>query len=103
MQRNLFMNFAKIQKIQKSKKQCYDITINNNHNFFANDCLIHNCDYKGSVGVILANFGQDTFVVENNMRIAQMVFANVLTPTIELCDELSETERGQGGFGSTGL
>ena len=59
-------------------------------------------DYRGEIGVILANLGQQEFTVERGMRIAQMVIAQHAKVTWEVADELSETERGQGGFGSTG-
>ncbi len=59
-------------------------------------------DYRGEIGVILANLGQQEFTVERGMRIAQMVIAQHATVEWEVADELSETERGLGGFGSTG-
>jgi dUTP pyrophosphatase len=59
-------------------------------------------DYRGEIGVILANLGQQEFTVERGMRIAQMVIAQHATVEWEVADELSETERGSGGFGSTG-
>ena len=59
-------------------------------------------DYRGEIGVILANLGQQEFTVERGMRIAQMVIAKHATVEWEIADELSETERGSGGFGSTG-
>lgn len=60
-------------------------------------------DYRGEVGVILINLGQDAFVIERGMRIAQMVVAPVTTISWVSTDTLPETERGSGGFGSTGL
>jgi dUTP pyrophosphatase len=59
-------------------------------------------DYRGEIGVILANLGQEPFTVERGMRIAQMVIAQHAIVEWEVADELSETERGKGGFGSTG-
>lgn len=58
--------------------------------------------YRGEVKVILINHGKESFVVEEGMKIAQMVIQPVLTVDIEQVDELSETSRGAGGFGSTG-
>jgi len=58
--------------------------------------------YRGEVGVILANFGQEPFRVERGMRIAQFVIASVLRVDVKESDTLSATERGEGGFGSTG-
>ncbi|WP_111429685.1 dUTP diphosphatase [Rhodobacteraceae bacterium DSL-40] len=59
-------------------------------------------DYRGEVGVILINHGSAPFVIEHGMRIAQMVVAPVIHASLELLDELGETARGAGGFGSTG-
>jgi len=60
-------------------------------------------DYRGEVGVILVNLGDEPFVIERGMRIAQMVVAPVTTITWAKTDTLLDTERGSGGFGSTGL
>ena len=60
-------------------------------------------DYRGEVKVILTNFGDEPFVVERGMRIAQMVIAPVTTADWKVVENLSETERGAGGFGSTGV
>jgi len=60
-------------------------------------------DYRGEVGVILANLSKETFVVENGERIAQMVIAKHERAEWVEAKELSTTERGAGGFGSTGV
>ena len=60
-------------------------------------------DYRGEVQVILINHGAEPFIVERGMRIAQMVIAPVTQVTFTTADELSSTERGAGGFGSTGV
>ena len=60
-------------------------------------------DYRGEVKVILANLGQDDFTIERGMRIAQMVIAPVTQVTVSEVMETSETARGTGGFGSTGV
>ena len=60
-------------------------------------------DYRGEVQVPLINHGVTPFVVEPQMRIAQMVIAQVPIVVVEETDELDETSRGPGGFGSTGL
>ena len=60
------------------------------------------CDYRGEVVVPLVNLGQDVFTVEPGMRIAQMVIAPVSRVDVVESDELDSTERGAGGFGSTG-
>ena len=59
-------------------------------------------DYRGEVKVILTNFGSRPFVIERGARIAQMVIAPVTTAEWTVVDELGETGRGTGGFGSTG-
>lgn len=58
--------------------------------------------YRGEVGVILINHGKANFKVEKQMKIAQMVIKPVFRVQIEEVSELSETERAEGGFGSTG-
>ena len=59
-------------------------------------------DYRGEVGVILVNLSNTDFVIEDGERIAQMVIAKYEQANFELVDELSTTDRGAGGFGSTG-
>ncbi len=60
-------------------------------------------DYRGEVKVILANLGQEDFVVERAMRIAQVVIAPVTQVTLVEVTQTSQTLRGAGGFGSTGV
>ncbi|MFA7274237.1 MAG: dUTP diphosphatase [Crocinitomicaceae bacterium] len=60
-------------------------------------------DYRGEVGVILINLSNETVILENGERIAQLVFAAVEQAEWQVTEELSETERGTGGFGSTGV
>ena len=59
--------------------------------------------YRGEVGVILINLGQEPFVVEKGMKIAQIVIAKVERAEIAETFDTDETERGTGGFGSSGL
>ena len=59
-------------------------------------------DYRGPLGVIVMNAGQDRFEIAHGKRIAQLVVAPVVQATFELAEELGETGRGSGGFGSTG-
>ena len=59
--------------------------------------------YRGEVGVILANFGEANFQVKKGDKIAQIVIAPVTQPEIVETDEVDETDRGSGGFGSTGV
>lgn len=60
-------------------------------------------DYRGEVGVILVNLSNEPFTIENGERIAQMVIAKHERVQWEEVSELSSTERGAGGFGSTGV
>ncbi len=60
-------------------------------------------DYRGELKVILANFGQEDFTVNNGDRIAQIVVASVTAANFIKVDSISETLRGAGGFGSTGV
>tara|TARA_B100000427_G_scaffold192742_1_gene160254 strand:- start:708 stop:1148 length:441 start_codon:yes stop_codon:yes gene_type:complete len=59
-------------------------------------------DYRGEIKVILINLGQETFTVEKGLRVAQMVVCPIVQAKLKEVDDLSETERGKGGFGSTG-
>ena len=59
-------------------------------------------DYRGSLGVIVMNAGDADFVIEHGMRIAQMVVAPVVRARFEVVEGLSDSRRGDGGFGSTG-
>ena len=59
-------------------------------------------DYRGEVGVILINLGQEPFVIRRGERIAQMVIAAVAQATVVEVETLDDTARGTGGFGSTG-
>jgi dUTP pyrophosphatase len=59
-------------------------------------------DYRGEIGVILVNLSQDPFVVNDGERIAQMVIASHERAEWHEVKELSQTSRGEGGFGSTG-
>ena len=59
-------------------------------------------DYRGEVCVILVNLSEGEFIIEKGERIAQLVAAKVEHVVWESAEELSETERGEGGFGSTG-
>jgi dUTP pyrophosphatase len=60
-------------------------------------------DYRGEIGVILFNFSDIPFTIRRGDRIAQMVFGRVMQATFEKVNELSETKRGAGGFGHTGV
>ena len=60
-------------------------------------------DYRGEVGVILINLSQEDFTIEDGERIAQLVFCKVEQANWENVEILTETHRGEGGFGSTGV
>ena len=60
-------------------------------------------DYRGEVGVLLINFGQEPFTIRNGDRIAQMVISPVTRVTLEEVDDLPPTRRQGGGFGHTGI
>lgn len=60
------------------------------------------CDYRGEVNIIIGNFGKEDYVIEHGLRIAQLVISPVIQAKYETTHSLSETQRGAGGFGSTG-
>ena len=68
----------------------------------ANKVGVVDSDYRGPVTVVLHNHGAVAQTISHGERIAQMVITPVLTPAYEVADDLSDTGRGQGGFGSTG-
>ena len=59
-------------------------------------------DYRGEIKVILINLGDNSYTVERGTRIAQMVVCPIVQAQLKEVDDLNETERGKGGFGSTG-
>lgn len=59
-------------------------------------------DYRGEVKVVLINNGNTNFVIEEGDRIAQLIIEKITTPEIKIVQSLSESSRGEGGFGSTG-
>ena len=60
-------------------------------------------DYRGEIKVALINWGKEDFIIEDGDRIAQVVIAKYVRGSLELSDSLGSTERGEGGFGSTGV
>lgn len=60
-------------------------------------------DYRGEIGVILINLSTETFIVNPGERIAQMIINKFEQAEFELVEELDKTERGEGGFGHTGV
>lgn len=59
--------------------------------------------YRGEIKIILINHGKNSFTVTKGMKIAQMVIAPVLRPEIEKVEQLTQSDRAQNGFGSTGI
>ena len=68
----------------------------------ANGVGIIDCDYRNTIKVPLHNLGQDRQLIKKGDRIAQLVIVSYVPVELEVVDELSDTERGMGGFGSTG-
>ena len=60
-------------------------------------------DYRGEIGVIIINHGSDEVIFQHGERIAQLVIAPVIQSSLRVVSNLSETDRGNGGFGHTGL
>ncbi|MDF2545790.1 MAG: dut [Anaerosolibacter sp.] len=59
--------------------------------------------YRGEIGIIIINHGTDEFIVTEGMKIAQMVIKPIIKVQVEQVEKLTDSERGSGGFGSTGL
>jgi dUTPase len=100
------MKSSKILKIKKSKKQTYDITVCDNHNFFCNKHLIHNCGYNGEIMVIVFNTNNKPYTIKKGMKIAQGVLCPVYNgKMVNLHEvvEIEERDRKDKGFGSTGI
>jgi len=60
-------------------------------------------DYRGEIKVILANMGKDSFMIKKGDRVAQIVVCPVIHGKVSKVEEISNTDRGSGGFGSTGI
>ncbi len=60
-------------------------------------------DYRGEVQIIVGNFGNEPYLIEHGLRLAQLVFAPVWQARYSVVESLSDTARGSGGFGSTGV
>ena len=60
-------------------------------------------DYRGEIKIIMTNFGEENFKIENGMRIGQIVFARVFKGNFIKVNTLNETERNEGGFGHSGI
>lgn len=68
----------------------------------ANKVGVIDSDYRGEINVVLHNHGSQPQIIENGERVAQLVITPVLQPAYEVAEELSDTVRNAGGFGSTG-
>jgi len=100
------MKTTKILKISKTRKQTYDITVENNHNFFCNNHLIHNCGYTGEVQVIIFNTNNHEVQIPKGMKVGQAVLCPVVNGAwVNLVEHKNVTskDRGYNGFGSTGI
>ena len=100
------MKTTKILKISKTRKQTYDITVENNHNFFCNNHLIHNCGYTGEVKGIIFNTNNHPVTITKGMKFGQAVLCPVVNGGwvhLEQKETIENKERGSNGFGSTGL
>lgn len=60
-------------------------------------------DYRGEIGVLLINMGNEDFVINDGDRIAQLVITSYARADVELVEEIGDTQRGEGGFGHTGV
>ena len=60
-------------------------------------------DYTGEIGVLIINHGDDDFTVAAGERVAQLILERIITPEVLELDYISDTQRGSGGFGSTGV
>lgn len=69
----------------------------------ANGVGVVDADYRGEICIPLINLGNEAFTVTHGMRIAQLVVSRVILPDCEITEALPDTQRGTGGFGSTGL
>jgi deoxyuridine 5'-triphosphate nucleotidohydrolase len=102
------MKYIKIKNIKEvDSEPVYHMTVEKNHNFFANKMCVHNCDYRGEVKIILINHGKHVFEIGFGDRIAQGVINSVISKTMTTFNKVDtledNTERGSGGFGSTGI
>ena len=84
-------------------EEVYDLEVKKNSNYIVGGSVLHNCGYRGEIMVILQNLGDKPFQVFKGDRVAQMVVAQVVKVPFEKVKDLSESDRGTGGFGSTGV
>ena len=94
---NTFSRRSKSDIIAQGK-----LVINENNISVLNTPGTIDSDYRGEIKVIIFNHGKDDFLIKNGDRIAQMVLVPVIKMELEETDNLPDTLRGDGGFGSTG-
>lgn len=88
-------NYVGLICIRSGISTKFDITL-------ANGIGVIDSDYRGEICVSLRNCGKNTYTINNNDRVAQILILKHATPKISLCDNLDQTSRGSNGFGSTG-
>ncbi len=77
--------------------------LSSKHGVSLSNCVgVIDSDYRGELKVPMINHGNEPYVIKNGERIAQLVIMPVDTSEFVFCDELDDTQRGEGGFGSTG-
>lgn len=89
-----------------NNEQCrviFRVKLMTNFFFTAFSQTLVDADYRGPVGVVLFNFGTEDFEIKKGDRIAQLILEKVEMANVEQVEELEDTLRGQGGFGSTGV
>ncbi|EFC42655.1 predicted protein [Naegleria gruberi] len=72
-------------------------------NFIDTGAGVVDSDYRGNLGVVLFNHGKEDFVIKRGDRVAQFIIEKIALPQIVEVDDLDDTSRGAGGFGSTGV
>jgi len=97
------MKFEKITNITTiPNEDVYFMHVKNNHNFFGNGVCLHNCGYRGSLNVLIYNFGKNDHTFEIGDRVAQMKVEKVWPSTVEFIDDVVDSKRGDKGLGSSG-
>lgn len=98
------MKYTKIKKIEKTNsKPIYHLTVEKNHNFFGNNLCLHNCGYRGEIQATFKKTnGLDSIKYKVGERGAQILILPYPKIKFIESDNLSESVRGEGGFGSSG-
>lgn len=94
------MRYVKVKSVEPTESvPVYHMTIRHNHNFFANKMCVHNCGYRGE---IMLRFSKSHEHYNIGEKIGQLIILPYPQIHLEEVEELSSTDRGVGGFGSTG-